>query len=448
MNEYYKFPSDFIWGCSTSAYQIEGAYQTDGRGLTVWDNFCKQENKVHENHNGNIAADHYNRFPEDIELMEWLGIKNYRFSIAWSRIFPNGFGEPNKKGIDFYNKLIDRLLEKGIEPWITLFHWDLPQYLEDNYGGWLSRETSEHFADYCGLISKLFSDRVSHFMTINEFANFTDKAYGTGFLAPGKMLSGSQLYKIRHNALLAHGLGLRALRANKQQNIQVGIAEGVSGCVPAIENPEYIDAARKAFRHLNTPFLTTIMEGEYPEFYTDNDDAAGLDYSGDMEVIGADLDFVGVNVYAPVYIKPDGNTEGFSVVPITESHPKMQSPWAYVCPQIAYWVPRFLSELWNVDQIFITENGCAAKDKMECGLVLDTDRVTFIRNHLVSAHRAVTEGYPLKGYFAWSLLDNFEWIRGYSHRFGLFYVDFETQKRTPKLSAEFYSKTISNNAIC
>jgi beta-glucosidase len=444
------FPKGFVWGCATAAYQFEGAYDQDGRGLSTWDVFSHKPGNIHNNDTADRATDHYNRFSEDVGLMKDLGINAYRFSISWPRIFPKGFGSCNQKGIDFYNRLVDKLLEAGIAPWVTLFHWDLPQYLQEHYCGWLSREVPLFFSDYALFVAEQLSDRVKNFMTINEFKNFTDQAYGKGILAPGLKLEEGQIYTIRHNAMLGHGLAASKLKDKLGSKINVGIAESIQCCVPVYQNKDNIDAAMKACRN-ESFFLRTILEKEYPEAYLRK--ATGFlpdNYEKDLETIGTNLDFIGINIYSPVHILADDNEEsGYRIVPLTESYPKMQSPWAHIDPQIAYWMPRFLKEIWDVDQIFITENGCAAKDKLnERGEVLDTDRVMFIRSHLLSLNQAIQEGYPVKGYFLWSLMDNFEWIRGYSHRFGLYFVDYDNDlKRIPKLSADFYKEIVKSNKI-
>ena len=445
----YKFPPSFVWAVATAAYQIEGAAQEDGRKPSTWDTYSHTPGRVTQGHTGDVANDHYHRFPEDIKMIQWLGVKAYRLSISWSRVFPDGSGAPNEKGIAFYEKLIDALLAAGITPYVTLFHWDLPQALEDRVGGWTSKETSKAFADYAAYVSKRLSDRVKHFFTTNEFSCFIDEAYGSGTKAPGKQLGDKLRNQARHNAVYGHGLAALALRAAARGKLEVGIAENSNICVPAIETPAYIAATRKAMRIVNAQYLTAIMEGSYADEYLKAEGANAPRFTAEeMKAIGTPLDFIGLNCYTPTWIRPADNPNGFAVIPNPTSYPKMASPWLTIGPQILYWAPRHMADIWKVKQVFITENGCSSDDVIaEDGQIYDTDRVMYVRNHLMQAQRAVAEGYPLAGYFWWSLMDNFEWNDGYTKRFGVYYVDFETQKRTPKLSAYFYKETIKRGAV-
>ena len=447
-NDYCRFPDSFIWGTATASYQVEGAVHEDGRKPSVWDTFAHQPGKIAMGHTGDVAVDEYHRYPQDIELMKSLGVKACRFSTAWPRVFPDGSGQPNEKGMAHYERVVDALLAAGIEPYCTLFHWDLPQALEDRVGGWRSRETAKYFAEYAGFVTRRLSDRVSHFFTINEFSCFTDLGYGMGVFAPGLRLPPRQVNQVRHNALLGHGLAVAAIRAAARQPVQVGLAENPTMCVPVIETEPHIAAARRAMRVVNAPFLTAVLEGKYAKEYLA---AAGADApeftAEDMRIIGARLDFVGVNCYSPSYVRAADNPQGFAEVANPKSYPHMASPWLNIGPQILYWAPRHLKEIWGVNNVLITENGCSADDRLVDGHVYDTDRVMYLRNHFVQAHRAVAEGWPLTGYFLWSLLDNFEWADGYTKRFGIYYVDFETQARTAKLSADFYRETIARRAV-
>jgi len=381
--------------------------------------------------------------------MKSLGVKAYRFSIAWPRVFPDGDGQPNEKGIAYYGRLVDALLAAGIEPYATLFHWDLPQACQDRFGGWQSRETAKYFGEYAGFVSRRLSDRISHFFTINEFSCFTDLAYGVGIFAPGLKLPPRQLNQVRHHAVLGHGLALQAIRASAQRPVQVGLAENSTMCVPVLETEPHIAASRRAMRQLNAPFLTAVLEGKYTDEYLSAAGPAAPEFTPeDMRTIGGHLDFVGMNCYAPAYIRAAGSPAGFAQVPNPSSYPHMASPWLFIGPQVLYWAPRHLKEIWGVNNVMITENGCSADDKIASdGHIYDTGRVMYLRNHFVQAHRAVSEGWPLTGYFLWSLLDNFEWADGYTKRFGIYYVNFETLQRTPKLSAEFYRETIARRVI-
>ena len=441
-----QFPQGFLWGCATAAYQIEGAAKEDGRGPSIWDTFSHTPGITVNGDTGDVADDSYHLYKEDVRLLKNLGVKTYRMSVSWSRIFPSGTGKPNPLGLDYYNRVVDELLANNITPYVTLFHWDLPQALP---GGWQSRDTSKAFADYAAYISKHLSDRVHHFMTTNEFTCFTDLGYRIGQFAPGLKLSSAQANQVRHHGILAHGLGVQAIRANTPGGTQVGLAENANVYVPVIESPEHIEAAKRATRNGNAPFLTTLMEGKYPDSYLEHEGAnAPKAEAGDMEAIGSKLDFVGLNVYTPTYVRASEAPLGYTIEFPPKSYPHMASPWLSIGPECIYWAIRNVSELWHPPALYITENGCSSDDVMTTsGRVEDTDRVMYLRNHLTHLHRAAAEGYPIKGYFLWSLLDNFEWRDGYSKRFGIHYVDFKTEKRTPKLSAEWYREVIARNAV-
>lgn len=440
-----SFPKDFLWGCASASYQIEGAAKEDGRGLTNWDVFSHTPGKVANGDTGDIACDSYHRYGEDHQLLKNLGAKAYRMSMAWSRIFPDGRGKPNQKGVDHYKRVLDDLHNNGIEPYITLFHWDLPQALPD---GWQNRDTAYAFADYAHYVGAQFSDRVSYFMTTNEIRCFTDLGHQVGIHAPGLKLDAKGANQVRHHGVLAHGFGVQALRASARSGTQVGLAENAVFYVPVIETPEHIEAAKKATRDANAMFLTAVMEGRYIDSYLDEAGAAAPKVeAGDMAAIGSPLDFVALNVYRPEYARADDNPKGYVTLPHLESSPRMASPWLYVGPEVLYWAVRQTSELWDAKEIYISENGCSADDPVVDGRVDDSDRVMYLRNYITELHRAAAEGYPIKGYFLWSLIDNFEWADGYGKRFGVHYVDFATQKRFPKLSALWYRELIARNAV-
>jgi beta-glucosidase len=445
----FRFPAGFKWGCATASYQIEGAVAEDGRKPSVWDTWSHTPGKTANGESGDIATDSYHRYKEDVELLKSLGVSVYRFSFAWPRIFPDGTGQPNEAGVSYYSRVLDELLAAGIQPYATLFHWDLPQALEDRVGGWQSKDTSQAFADYAGFVAGRFSDRIKNFFTINEFSCFTDEGYGSGTKAPGKRLGIAQVAQVRHNAVLGHGLGALAIRAAAKPGTRVGIAENPTVCVPVIETASHIAAAQKAMRSANAPFLTAVFEGRYmDEYLSALGSNAPKTTPAEMQAIGAPLDFVGMNIYTPTYVRAAGNAAGFAIVPRPSSSPRMASPWLYLGPECAYWGPRHLSEIWKVKELHITENGCSSDDVLTPDRqVYDTDRVMYVRNHLIHAHRAVSEGIPLKGYFLWSLMDNFEWADGYTKRFGIHYVDFPSQARIPKLSAEFYKEVIARNTV-
>jgi beta-glucosidase len=443
-----NFPQGFLWGSATASYQVEGAVNEDGRGPSIWDTFSHTSGKTNNGDTGDVADDHYHRYKEDVQLMKALGLKTYRFSVAWPRIYPQGTGTPNPKGLDFYNRLVDELLANNIQPYCTLFHWDLPQALEDK-GGWQSRATSEAFATYAGYVAQHLSDRVNHFMTLNEMRSFVDIGYKDGRHAPGLKLPPAGVNQVRHHAVLAHGLGVQAIRAHAKPGTKVGLAENATACVPVIETPEHIAAAKKAMRESNAGYLTAVMEGKYTDAYLHHAAADAPKFTdADMKAIGSPVDFVGLNVYTPAYVRADDSARGFAMVPPPSSYPHMMSPWLHVGPEALYWGPKLAAEIWNIKEIYITENGASSTDVLTPdGHVYDTDRVMYLRNYLTQLHRGVSEGVPVRGYFCWSLMDNYEWADGYAYRFGIHYVDFKTQKRTPKLSAHFYREVIARNGL-
>lgn len=440
------FPRSFRWGCATAAYQIEGAAAEDGRGKTNWDIFSHTPGRVANGDTGDVACDSYHRYKDDRALLQGLGVDMYRMSLAWSRIFPEGRGTPNQKGVDHYKRVVDDLLAANITPYVTMFHWDLPAALP---GGWQSRDTAKAFADYAGYMAGQLGDRVKHFMTTNELRCFTDLGHKVGIHAPGLKLDDKGVNQVRHHGALAHGLAVQAMRARLPAGTQIGIAENPNFFVPVIETPEHIEAARNATRDDNAMFLGAVIEGKYSDWYLESQGAnAPQVMAGDMAAIGSPLDFVGLNIYTPGYARADDKApRGYATVPRQPSSPRMASPWLYVGPEVLYWGVRQVSELWKPKAIYISENGCSADDPMVDGRVDDTDRVMYLRNYLGHLQRAVAEGYPAAGYFLWSLMDNFEWADGYGKRFGVHHVDFATQKRTPKLSALWYRELVRRRQL-
>src|SRR3954468_16518876 len=357
------FPNGFLWGTATSAYQIEGAVSEDGRGPSIWDRFSHTPGTISDNSNGDTATDHYRLYKEDIQLMKALGVKAYRFSIAWPRVFPQGSGSPNPKGLDFYNRLVDELLANGIKPFATLYHWDLPQALQDKGGGWESRETSEAFGNYAGYVAERLSDRVKHFFTINEFGAFVELGYRLGVHAPGLKLPPGRFNQTRHHAVLGHGLAVQAIRAHAKPGTRVGLAENMTICAPVIEAPEHIEAAERATRELNAQYMTVIQEGKYTDAYLASAKADAPRFTpADLKIISSPLDFVGINIYTPVYVRADASPLGFAVVPHPQTFPHMSSSWLYVGPEALYWGPRHVAKIWNAKEIYITENGCSSAD--------------------------------------------------------------------------------------
>jgi beta-glucosidase len=444
------YPEGFLWGCATAAYQVEGGARDGGRGPSLWDVFSHTPGKTHSGDTGDVADDSYHRYKEDVQLLKNLGVTTYRMSLSWSRVFPKGKGEPNPAGVDYYSRVVDELLANNITPYVTLFHWDTPAALS---GGWQNRDTSKAFGDYAAYITKQLGDRVKHWMTTNEFVCFTDLGYKIGQFAPGLKLPDAQVNQVRHHGILAHGLAAQAIRANfpEGSGTQVGLAENAIVFCPVMETPEHIQATQKATRLENGMFLTPVLERKYPDEYLQRQGAnAPKIQPGDMEAIGSKLDFVGLNIYTPMYVRADSSArDGYVVENYPESFPHMWSPWLTIGPECIYWGVRNVVDLWKdrVPAVYITENGTSSSDVLQNGHIYDTDRIMYVRNHLTHLHRAVSEGYPVKGYFLWSLMDNFEWADGYSKRFGLHYVDFKTLKRTPKLSAEWYKNTIAQNTV-
>ena len=444
------FPHGFVWGTATSAYQIEGAVDEDGRGRSIWDTFAQTPGNIGDHSNADRANDHYHRYKQDVRLVKELGVKAYRFSIAWPRVFPDGTGAPNPKGLDFYNRVIDELLVNGIEPYATLYHWDLPQSLQDRVGGWQSSETSKAFAHYAGYVAERISDRVRNIFTLNEAGRFVDFGYGWSIDAPGLKLPEAELHQVRHHVALGHGLAVQAVRALGRAGTKVGPAENIAACVPAIDTPENIRAAEIATRELNAGFLNVILEGKYTDAFLEYAGVNAPRYTADeLKIIGSPIDFVGLNIYAPqYYVVASDRAPGFTVLPFPASFPHMNVDWLRIGPETLYWVPRLAAKIWNIDTIYISENGTSAADVMEPdGAVYDIDRIMYLRNYLAQLQRATSEGVPVRGYFLWTLMDNFEWIYGYEKRFGLYRVDFETQLRIPKLSASFYRNVIARNAV-
>jgi beta-glucosidase len=456
-----KFPDGFHWGVATSAYQIEGAWNEDGKGLSIWDTFAHTPGKIKNDENGDVANDHYRRYQADIALMSQLGATAYRFSIAWPRIFPEGIGAPNARGLDFYKRLVDELLNAGIEPFATLYHWDLPQALQDKYGGWRSRDTAQAFADYASYVAEQLSDRVRHFFTINEFSSFVEQGYRGAQAsiggktvrfeaAPGLDVGPSEIYQVRHHTVLGHGLAVQAIRARGKDGTKVGPAEVIQCAVPMIGTAEHIAAARAATRELNAPYLTVMAEGRYTDGYLQTAGPAAPEIAdGDLEIISAPLDFFGINVYKPAYYAmASDEAPGWRAIPFAKAHPRMFNNWLAFAPEVLYWAPKFVHSLWGAPEIFITENGCASDDEAAPdGTVYDTDRIVFLRSFLSQLHRATSDGVPVSGYFHWSMMDNFEWMAGYGNRFGIVHVDFETLERRPKLSAQWFREAATRNQV-
>jgi beta-glucosidase len=451
------FPKGFWWGAATAAYQVEGAVGEDGRKPSVWDTFSHTPGRIRDGQTGDVACDHYHRYEDDVKLMAELGVKHYRFSISWPRIVPDGRGAVNEKGVDFYRRLVDALLAHGITPHATLFHWDSPQALEDRYGSWQSREIAKDFADYCSATVQRLGDRLTHWMTINEIACFTFQGYGTSTVppsAPGTMLkSRKELSQTVHHALLAHGLGCQAIRAASPGRCHVSLVDNFQSFIPVIETPENIAAVRRAFvsTENNGVILVPALTGRYdPQRWAELGADAPEVQPGDLETICQPLDALGFNIYTGSYVRAAENAQGFEELPLPKGYPQMHMSWLNFLPESLYWGVRMVSEALGKKNlpIYVAENGCATDDEVTPqGEVLDTGRILYMRAYLRSAQRAIAEGYPLQGYFHWSLMDNFEWSSGYSRRFGLTRVDYSTQKRIPKLSFRWYQRAIRENRV-
>lgn len=452
-----RFPASFWWGAATASYQVEGAANDDGRKPSVWDTFSHTQGRTHGGDTGDVACDHYHRYVDDVKLMADLGVKHYRFSIAWPRIIPDGRGQVNEKGVDFYRRLVDELLKHGITPHATLLHWDSPQALEDKYGSWRSREMAKDFADYASATVKRLGDRIQYWMTINEIMCFTILGYGVGHVpqhAPGTVVkTKKEVQQTIHHALLAHGMACQAIRASSPGKTHVSLVENLDSYVPVMETPEHIEATQKAFvgEERNGTMLYTALTGKhYPLAWQKLGDNAPDVQPGDLETIGQPLDALGINLYTGSYVRAAANDQGYEVLPMRPSYPKANMPWLNIVPESIYWAVRLIRDSVGKRDlpVYISENGCASEDEVSpSGEVFDTERVMYLRAYLRQLQRAVAEGYPVKGYFQWSLMDNFEWSCGYSKRFGITYVDYKTQRRIPKLSYRWYQQTIRENRV-
>jgi len=439
----YSFPRNFAWGVATAAAQIEGAAFEDGKGESIWDRLAATRGLDAPT----IACDHYHRYREDIALLAQLGISNYRLSIAWPRIFPAGDGAPNLKGLDFYDRLIDALLEAEITPWVTLYHWDLPQALEDR-GGWRVRATPQAFAQYAQLVVQRFGDRVKNWMSLNEILRFVPVGYAWAVDAPGAKEEPLVINQIYHHTLLAHGYAVAAVREFGGEGARVGLVHNPPTPVPVTETDPDITAARTQYIRQTEQLLGPLYRGCYPAWLTEGGACVAPRVEpGDLELISQKTDFLGLNVYFGDFVRSglDGQPEDLA---LPSQYPKADMPWLNITPQAIYWAIRHAHEAYGVETFYITENGVAYPDSIgPSGEVQDLGRREYLRNHLISLHRAIQEGFDVRGYFLWSLLDNYEWTDGYAKRFGIIHVDYKTQKRLPKLSADWYSKVIESNCV-
>ncbi len=443
------FPKDFLWGTATASYQIEGAWNEDGKGESIWDRFCRVPGAVENGHTGEVACDHYHRWPEDIALMKSLGLQAYRLSLSWPRVLPTGRGTVNQPGLDFYSRLVDGLLEAGITPFVTLYHWDLPQALQDT-GGWPARSTAEAFVEYAEVVSRQLGDRVKHWITHNEPYVVAFVGHRDGRHAPGWKDFGAAI-RASHHLLLSHGWAVPVLRRNSI-GAEVGITLNYSPAVPASPSAADYHAARYADGQQNRWFLEPLYRGQYPaDIVADHatlghlpPEGMGFIQPGDLQAITAQTDFIGLNYYRRTVARdetaPDNLPRTITVDPT--SYTDMGEGWE-VYPDGMYEMLCRVHFDYGPPKIYITENGASYSDAPDVdGLVRDDRRINYLSRHFAAAQRAMQAGVPLKGYFVWALLDNFEWARGYNQRFGLIWVDYQTQQRVIKDSARWYQAVI------
>ncbi len=446
------FKEGFLWGAGASSYQTEGAVYEEGKGISVWDEFCRREGAIRDGHTGEVACDFYHRYKDDIKLMKEVGLKAYRFSISWPRIMPDGFNV-NSKGLDFYDRVVDELVKNDIEPIPTMFHWEMPLNLFYK-GGWLNRESSDWFAEYTKAVVERISDRAKVWLTINETQSYLGLGHMTTDFAPGLKLSIRDFLTASHHSLMAHGKAAKVIKQFGKSDIKVGSAPvGLVG-IPASDSEADISAAKehtfsvnKKNWENNTWWMDPLYLGKYPDDGVElfEEDMPEIK-EGDMEIIAEPLDFCSINVYSGVKVRAGENGKP-EVMKNLPGNPKSAFDWD-VMPEALYWGPKFFHERYNLP-IFVTENGMANIDWVALdGKVHDPQRIDFTKRHLINLEKSVDEGVPVIGYLHWTFLDNFEWIEGYNKRFGMVHVDFNTLKRTPKDSAYWYGEVIKTNGEC
>ena len=443
------FPDDFLWGAATASYQIEGAWDADGKGESIWDRFTHTPGKIQDGSTGDVACDHYHRWQEDIALMKSLNLRAYRFSISWPRILPAGRGQINQAGLDFYSRLVDGLLEADIQPFATLYHWDLPQALQDE-GGWPSRNTAEAFVEYADVISRRLGDRVKNWMTLNEPWCISFLSHQIGEHAPGWQ-DWTAALRAAHHVLLSHGWSVPVLRRNSP-GAEVGIVLNFEHVQPATSSAADFHAARRQDGYFNRWFLDPVYGRYYPadmvaDYISGGYLPHGLDFvqEGDRRTMGVQTDFLGVNYYTRDIIRqgPDNMPQPVDLPDVERT----EMGWE-IYPQGLYHLLNRLHFEYQIPKLYVTENGCSFSDGPDAsGRVADQRRLNYLRDHFAAVHRAMQNGVPLAGYFVWSLMDNFEWAKGYLQRFGIVYVDYETQQRYPKDSALWYKDVIANNGF-
>jgi len=455
-----SFPEGFLWGAATAAYQVEGAAGEGGRGRSIWDTFSRTPGRTYRGDTGDVACDHYRRTDEDLDLMAGLGLKAYRFSVAWPRVQPEGSGPANQEGLDFYRRLVEGLRGRGIEPMPTLYHWDLPQALEDRHGGWTGRQTSERFAEYAGIVYGALKDEVRFWITLNEPWVASWMGYGHGLHAPGHADAGKAL-SATHHLLLGHGLALEAMRAagSADDDTKLGVTLNLHPAVAARDRDADREAARRVDGQANRLYLDPLFRGSYPEdllsYYRERGVELPPVRDGDLRKISAPVDFLGVNYYFRHHVRDDPEG-GPPEVPFSDlgarpivphAAEKTAMGWPVEPEGLAEILVRLKDEYTQVP-LYVTENGRAVHDYADPeGNVKDFERVSYLDAHFRAARTAMERGVDLRGYIVWSLLDNFEWAEGYSKRFGLVFVDYPTQKRTPKASFRWYKGVIEKNGL-
>ncbi len=441
------FPEGFLWGAATAAYQIEGAYDQDGKGENIWDRFSHIPGRIFEGHTGDVACDHYNRYEQDIRIMKSIGLKSYRFSISWARVFPDGKGTPNQRGLDFYKRLVEKLNENGIKPAATLYHWDLPQKLQD-LGGWANRDSVGWFADYAAYMFEKLGDQVPVWITHNEPWVVSFIGNWVGRHAPG-ITDFSTALQTSHHLLMSHGQAVKAYRETGG-NGEIGITLNMNPVYPVSDSRDDTAAARMFNEYLNKWFAEPVLKGTYPEellrYYQQEGLFPEIDDS-DMKIIHQPVDFLGINNYYSSFIKYDGSQWPIPAAETMTGRDRTQMDWE-IYPEGIHDLLVYLDKEYGGVKIIITENGAAFNDIVNReGKVEDDNRIDYLYRYLGQIHRAISSGVNVRGYYAWSLLDNFEWGHGYSKRFGLVYVDFKTQERIMKKSALWYRDVIRNNGF-
>ena len=446
-----KFPADFLWGAAASSYQIEGAAYLAGGGRSTWDMLGRHPGKIVAGDTGDLACDHYHRYVDDIELMAGLGLQAYRFSVSWPRVLPDGTGRIHAEGLDFYSRLVDALLEKNIQPWLTLFHWDYPYELYCR-GGWLNADSPDWFADYVAILVDRLSDRVQHWCTLNEPQIFIGHGHLEGVHAPGLPMAPAEALRAGHHCLLAHGKSVQVIRAGARSEPTIGASQAGNFFMPMSDSKADIEAARRRNFAIvkkdffnNTWFSDPMVLGHYPEdglaLWGEDMPAIG---ASDLDTICQPLDYFGSNVYSGTYGRCNAAGEFEIVERDGIGYTDMGWP---ITPEVMYWAPRFFAERYGLPFV-ATENGMANPgDHVENGRVDDQARIDFLRNYLLNYGRAIAEGIPIKAYLLWSIMDNFEWAEGYAKRFGIIHVDYETQQRTLKQSAYWYRDVIASNTV-